>query len=164
MWTDENVEQLKKLWTEGASASEISRALGNGLSRNAVLGKVHRMGMADRAVVSRRVARPYAIRPNRPRLVEAPAHASPLLLDAIGVPYTTLSIEYGMCRYPFDAPDVDGGVTYCAHAVTGGGESWCAYHHSRCLVPLSQNGHRKHSPETIAKMRASQQSRFARAA
>src|SRR5947209_14823171 len=43
-WTDERVEQLKGLWNEGASASKIARALG-GVSRNAVIGKVHRLGL-----------------------------------------------------------------------------------------------------------------------
>ncbi|HVP83788.1 MAG TPA: GcrA family cell cycle regulator, partial [Rhizomicrobium sp.] len=42
-WTDERVEQLKNLWTEGLSASQIARALG-GVTRNAVIGKVHRLG------------------------------------------------------------------------------------------------------------------------
>src|SRR5437868_8340397 len=47
-WTDERVEQLKALWTEGLSASQIARVLG-GVTRNAVIGKVHRLGLAGRA-------------------------------------------------------------------------------------------------------------------
>src|SRR6476660_1320546 len=47
-WTDERVEQLKALWSEGLSASQIARALG-GVTRNAVIGKVHRLGLAGRA-------------------------------------------------------------------------------------------------------------------
>ena len=42
-WTEERVEQLKALWTEGLSASQIARVLG-GVTRNAVIGKVHRLG------------------------------------------------------------------------------------------------------------------------
>ncbi|MEP4560994.1 MAG: GcrA family cell cycle regulator, partial [Nitratireductor sp.] len=41
-WTDERVELLKKLWAEGLSASQIAAQLG-GVSRNAVIGKVHRL-------------------------------------------------------------------------------------------------------------------------
>ena len=41
-WTDERVEQLKKLWSEGLSASQIAKQLG-GVTRNAVIGKVHRL-------------------------------------------------------------------------------------------------------------------------
>ena len=47
-WSDDRVEQLKTLWTEGLSASQIARALG-GVTRNAVIGKVHRLGLAGRA-------------------------------------------------------------------------------------------------------------------
>ena len=41
-WTDERVEVLKKMWGEGQSASIIAKALG-GVTRNAVIGKVHRL-------------------------------------------------------------------------------------------------------------------------
>src|SRR5690348_12024737 len=61
-WTDERVEQLKNLWTEGLSASQIARALG-GVTRNAVIGKVHRLGLAGRATPTRS---------DRPRLPSAP--------------------------------------------------------------------------------------------
>ncbi|MBV9540527.1 MAG: GcrA cell cycle regulator, partial [Alphaproteobacteria bacterium] len=61
-WTDDRVEQLKNLWTEGLSASQIARALG-GVTRNAVIGKVHRLGLAGRASPSRS---------ERPRLPMAP--------------------------------------------------------------------------------------------
>ena len=47
MWTDERVEQLKKLWSEGLSASQIAAQLG-GVSRNAVIGKVHRLHLSSR--------------------------------------------------------------------------------------------------------------------
>ena len=47
MWTDERVELLKKLWAEGLSASQIAAQLGN-VSRNAVIGKVHRLKLSGR--------------------------------------------------------------------------------------------------------------------
>lgn len=47
-WTDERVELLKKLWGEGQSASQIAKELG-GVTRNAVIGKVHRLGLSNRA-------------------------------------------------------------------------------------------------------------------
>jgi GcrA cell cycle regulator len=46
-WTDERVETLKKMWTEGQSASQIAKELG-GVTRNAVIGKVHRLGLSNR--------------------------------------------------------------------------------------------------------------------
>jgi GcrA cell cycle regulator len=47
-WTDERVETLKKMWSEGQSASQIAKELG-GVTRNAVIGKVHRLGLSNRA-------------------------------------------------------------------------------------------------------------------
>lgn len=47
-WTDERVETLKELWAEGKSASQIAKEMG-GVTRNAVIGKVHRLGLSNRA-------------------------------------------------------------------------------------------------------------------
>jgi GcrA cell cycle regulator len=47
-WNDERVELLKKMWSEGQSASQIAKELGN-VTRNAVIGKVHRLGLSNRA-------------------------------------------------------------------------------------------------------------------
>lgn len=46
-WSDERVETLKKMWGEGQSASQIAKELG-GVTRNAVIGKVHRLGLSNR--------------------------------------------------------------------------------------------------------------------
>ena len=48
-WTEERVELLKKLWMEGLSASQIAGILGEGVTRNAVIGKVHRLKLSGRA-------------------------------------------------------------------------------------------------------------------
>lgn len=45
MWTDKNVELLRKLWAEGKSSSQIAKAIGGNMTRNAVIGKVHRLGL-----------------------------------------------------------------------------------------------------------------------
>jgi len=50
-WTEERVETLKKMWAEGQSASQIAKELG-GVTRNAVIGKVHRLGLSNRAGAS----------------------------------------------------------------------------------------------------------------
>lgn len=71
-WTDERVELLKKLWGDGLSASQIAARLGE-VTRNAVIGKVHRLGLSGRATTSRmksvrprkKMARPRVVRGNR---------------------------------------------------------------------------------------------------
>ena len=63
-WTDERVELLKKLWTEGLSASQIAGRLGDGVTRNAVIGKVHRLNLSGR-VQQQRVAQPRQPRKQR---------------------------------------------------------------------------------------------------
>ncbi|WP_099826635.1 GcrA family cell cycle regulator [Oceaniglobus indicus] len=50
-WNDERVEVLKKMWGEGQSASQIAKELG-GVTRNAVIGKVHRLGLSNRATAA----------------------------------------------------------------------------------------------------------------
>jgi GcrA cell cycle regulator len=47
-WTDERIALLKQYWEDGRSASQIAELLGEGLSRNAVIGKAHRLGLASR--------------------------------------------------------------------------------------------------------------------
>ena len=72
-WTDDRVELLKKLWTEGLSASQIAGRLGCGVTRNAVIGKVHRFNLSGRAPQPRTTPSPRrarsasrAIRPRSP--------------------------------------------------------------------------------------------------
>lgn len=60
-WTEERVEVLKKLWIEGLSASQIALRLG-GVTRNAVIGKVHRLGLSGRGKTSSTANRPRPAR------------------------------------------------------------------------------------------------------
>ncbi len=76
-WTDERVDLLKKLWSEGLSASQIAGRLGS-VTRNAVIGKVHRLGLSGRATTSRmkthrpRTRMANVKRPtNKPRFVQS---------------------------------------------------------------------------------------------
>ena len=62
-WTEERIERLKAMWTEGATASQIADELG-GVSRNAVIGKAHRLGLE---------ARPSPVKPGEEKERPAPA-------------------------------------------------------------------------------------------
>src|SRR5258707_2714916 len=67
-WTDERIERLKTMWTQGSTASQIAEELG-GVSRNAVIGKAHRLGLQSR---------PSPVRLNEPDAKAAtPAPAEP---------------------------------------------------------------------------------------
>lgn len=72
-WTDERVEKLKKLWSEGLSASQIAAQLG-GVSRNAVIGKVHRLSLPGRAKAG---GTPTANRVKRPASAPRPQSFAP---------------------------------------------------------------------------------------
>ena len=98
-WTDDRVEQLKKLWEAGLSASQIAAELGN-ITRNAVIGKVHRLGLSGRAkspssaAPRQRKVRPaqHMMRVNRPvsrgntalaHAFEVEAEPDPIAYDAL---------------------------------------------------------------------------------
>jgi len=73
-WTEERVETLKKMWGEGQSASQIAKELG-GVTRNAVIGKVHRLGLSNRAGSSAKpVAKDKPAKPTaKPKTAARPA-------------------------------------------------------------------------------------------
>ncbi len=79
-WTDERVELLKKLWSEGQSASQIAKELG-GVTRNAVIGKVHRLGLSNRSASGAAPSKPAPREKPAPkgeaRSGPAPAEAQP---------------------------------------------------------------------------------------
>src|ERR1700754_348599 len=70
-WTEERVAELKKLWAEGHSASQIAKRLGS-VTRNAVIGKVHRLGLSGRATPSRPVKRPPRLARPKPTMQPQP--------------------------------------------------------------------------------------------
>jgi len=73
-WTDERVEILKKMWGEGQSASQIAKELG-GVTRNAVIGKVHRLGLSNRTTAG---APPPKVEPKAKAAPKTAAEASPV--------------------------------------------------------------------------------------
>lgn len=135
-WTDERVEQLRSLWTEGLSASQIARVLG-GVTRNAVIGKVHRLGLAGRASPSRS---------ERPRLPMAPkvptrSHAAPaapvveedpVILDD-GSFATVLTINDRMCRWPIGDPS-ENEFHFCGRKPKNG-SPYCEAHARKAYQP-----------------------------
>ena len=134
-WTDERVEQLKSLWTEGLSASQIARTLG-GVTRNAVIGKVHRLGLAGRAAPSR-IERPRL--PSAPRLnIRAHAPEPPVVEEdpivlADGNFATVLTINNAMCRWPIGDPS-ENEFHFCGRSPKSG-SPYCEAHARKAYQP-----------------------------
>src|SRR3974390_1504525 len=119
-WTNERVDLLKSLWAEGRSASAIAAHIG-GVTRNAVIGKVNRLGLAGRLTAPRR---PRSLRPApafRDRLPARKSHRLPSFLPeprktaaqnppphALGpapeVPVTVATLTGEVCRWPEGDP------------------------------------------------------------
>ena len=121
-WTDERVELLKKLWQDGLSASQLAKQLG-GVTRNAVIGKVHRLGLSGRTPPSKpqrtvfkapRPARPISSAPSLPRRIAEPAaHAPPVrYIDEAPGMATVLTLQAHMCKWPIGDPSLDN-FTFC---------------------------------------------------
>jgi len=133
-WTDERVEQLKSLWSEGLSASQIARALG-GVTRNAVIGKVHRLGLAGRAGPARS-ERPRSVIHKSVVRVAAPApeivEEEPIVLDD-GHFATVLTINDRMCRWPIGDPS-ENEFHFCGHKPKSG-SPYCEAHARKAYQP-----------------------------
>lgn len=131
-WTDDRVEKLTEMWTAGTlSASQIANKLGC-VSRNAVIGKVARLGLPPRRQVSFSTPKP-----KKPRVRRAPM---PILAKPVceEIPAEVLTVEPPLhidlldlkqhhCRYPYG----DGPFTFCGHAVKPD-KPYCAAHWAAC--------------------------------
>ncbi len=84
-WTDERVDVLKKMWGDGQSASQIAKVLG-GVTRNAVIGKVHRLGLSNRMGGGGSTKAGVKDPPVRPVPVAPSAHPAPLPARKPGIP------------------------------------------------------------------------------
>ena len=157
-WTDERVELLRQLWLDGKSASQISGQLGHGVTRNAVIGKVHRLGLAGRAKAPSSAAAPRAA--SAPRMPPRPASggartvvrgATALALaaeptldtrpvfqeDDVVVPMslrvTIIDLKEAMCRWPLVDP-TSSEFRYCGSPAASG--PYCAHHGKLAYQPV----------------------------
>src|ERR1700740_2799949 len=97
-WTEERIERLKKMWHEGATASQIADELG-GVSRNAVIGKAHRLGLEQRPSPVKpgeekeaKKSAPAAVAPKSAPKAEAPK-PGPAAAPAAPAPHPRFSPE-----------------------------------------------------------------------
>lgn len=151
-WNEERVELLKKLWAEGLSASQIAGRLG-GVTRNAVIGKVHRLGLSGRATTSRMKshrprARASAKRNGKSRFGSVGNPAFRALYNPEAQPFTPAveelvipekerkSIQTLMenhCRWPIGDPQM-ADFHFCGKSKVAG-LPYCEFHARRAFQP-----------------------------
>lgn len=140
-WTEERVELLQKLWSEDSSASEIAAELG-GISRSAVMGKIHRLGLCGRGGSTAKPQRKLQSAGSRqyrlatigntalraqPKTVRERGRA---FFEPVAVPVakmlTVAALTQHTCKWPF-GDNREGGFRFCGHD-TLEGAPYCRYH------------------------------------
>jgi GcrA cell cycle regulator len=116
-WTDDRVELLKSLWGAGKTAAEIAKELGEGLTRNAVIGKAHRLGLSGRIT-------PVA------KKIDKPLPPETTNISAKDGGTSLLELTEQTCRYPYGDPKKEG-FHFCALNMQ---KSHTKQHHVKCLL------------------------------
>ena len=162
-WDDERVELLKKLWAEGLSASQIAGKMG-GVTRNAVIGKVHRLGLSGRATPAKPqrgieqrddapAVDPAPVASGAPSRLTKPVYdtylsepdfVAPIVLSG-GDLATVPTLSRNMCKWPIGDPASDD-FHFCGQA-TPTGKSYCPYHAHMAFQPSGRR------PDAIAPQR-----------
>ena len=158
-WTEERIERLKELWTEGLSASQIAAELGGDVSRNAVISKANRLGLAHarakegarRGHASRAARRsrpnklsllPSKIQPRCPARERAAYSAARSdrcpsrggRTASMGV--TIMELREFMCRWPLGDPTTPE-FRYCG-ARANEGLPYCPHHAQIAYQPATE--------------------------
>ena len=161
-WTDARIAYLKAQWLKGVTARQIARQLGGGISRSAVLGKIHRLGFADlspRSWVHRshlkrggarrvsdqlRAERPFSLAfagqqwPPPAWVIEAKPYVEDPRIDAdipLAQRRSLLELTRSACRWPVGDPSHPDFFFCGAEALRG--RSYCAAHGARALRPAA---------------------------
>lgn len=160
-WTDDRVELLKKLWADGLSASQIAAQLG-GVTRNAVIGKVHRLNLSGRAKPASTQARPRKARQTNaapaahrhvaPRPIVQGNNAMKMqpsvaprrtpvqvpfedLVVPISLKVSLLALNDQMCKWPLGDPGTEG-FHFCGHR-SFNSLPYCEYHSRLAYQPVN---------------------------
>jgi GcrA cell cycle regulator len=141
-WTAELIDQLTQLWSEGHSASVIGKKLS--VSKNAVVGKAHRLGLPARPSPIRKEARPQPVRrppaplPQPKPLLLEPAPSGPRREFMPSGFKPGPSPRQSSCAWPLGDP-TDSGFRFCGEA-TVSGKPYCSAH---CAVAYVSKGRDK---------------------
>lgn len=164
-WDDARVEQLKSLWDEGLSASQIARRLG-GLTRSAVCGKADRLGLQSRSSTSAprgngtrtppdksppRYSRQFnpSFAEKAPPTPPEPEVFDPLLID--GKPVTIRTCNDRTCRWPMSEASAD--MVMCGRTPENG-KSYCSDHARKVYQTQQDQNRRQRQAEKTAEVAA----------
>lgn len=138
-WSEARTQRAVKLWAEGYSASQISKELG-GVSRNAVIGKIHRMGLARKTPRPPKIAR--ARPPRRAKAYAAPLQqAQPVAPEPLA-PTLQVSLDQlnaFTCRWPIGDPQ-EADFSFCGRTCSAA-ETYCPGHRALAYVPVKKRQH-----------------------
>ena len=164
-WTDERINTLKKMWKEGKSAAEIAKTLGKGVTRNAVIGKAHRMGLSGRPSPIKKPAppkkdtakvapKPVAAAPKAPpkkaaaapttNKVQPPSREAEELkkmereAPRIGGGIALIDLTERMCKWPIGDPK-DADFSFCGLGIRPG-TPYCPEHAAMAYQASSRRG------------------------
>jgi GcrA cell cycle regulator len=152
-WTPERIERLKRLWSEGYSCTQIARELDCGLSRNAVIGKVSRMGLPGRQTIVREKRRSITStyskalpfnsqylqgKPKRKPVEFAPDTrcVRPVEMVPEAERVHLLDLEPHHCRFPFGEGTE---ISFCGRKKVAG-LPYCESHARSCFTAVSIPG------------------------
>ena len=135
-WTPERIETLARLWNDGLSASQIAGKLGE-VTRNAVIGKVHRLGLTGRRATTARQPRRTSPRRDRAGRVSMRkpvprSRPSPVTPDRLPPAPAALMIALAElsgsgCHWPIGDPRLPG-FGFCGAKTAPGRQPYCAHH------------------------------------
>ena len=164
-WTEDRVSRLTKLWADGLSASQIAADLG-GVTRNAVIGKVHRLGLSGRAKPASSTASRIKRQPRSagyastraPRATARTSGANALNIDAVAevrfrpkpiedvvIPIsrhvTVMQLTEDTCKWPNGDPQ-NSNFSFCGHR-SKETTPYCEFHSKLAFQPASERRRRR---------------------
>lgn len=122
-WCDDRVELLKKLWGAGKTAAEIAKELGEGVTRNAVIGKAHRLKLSSRVSPIQQNAKKIKSHDALPAAPRRPTKKVPIYL---GKQIKMEDLRERMCRWPNGDPQTEN-FSFCGCRITEG-TPYCENH------------------------------------
>ena len=120
MWTEERLRRMKQLFEAGCTTREIAAELGHGITRNAVVGKVHRLGLSKmngNGAKERELRRLKPPPPPKPHWAKVEPGTRRVIL---------FELTDAMCRWPIGDPQ-DADFGFCGNRKMHG-HSYCAFH------------------------------------